>query len=73
MHKNALFLLKNCKNLPAAFLPPGSGDWELCSKLPSSGGLVSPSDPPMASGGWELRPQTPAKTSDPDVSVVATF
>jgi len=52
MRKNALFLLKNCKNRPALWAPPQT-------PLPPAAGDFA-SKPPV-SGGWSLRPQTYAK------------
>jgi len=48
MHKNALFLLENCKNLPAL-------EDSLSEPLVSSGWGFAPR-PTMASGGWGIRP-----------------
>jgi len=57
MHKNALFLLKNCKSRPLLWgAPPPQIPLPLVT-----GGFVL--KPPMASGDWWIRPQAPDKLS----------
>jgi len=51
MHKNAIFLLKIAKTAQGWVLRPQ------IPLLPAAGGLAPRR--PMASGGWELRTQTP--------------
>jgi len=56
MHKNALFLLKNCRNRPALFAPRppmASGVWEIRSQIPNK---LSPT--PVRILGYATSPTT---------------